>query len=120
MPTGRGAQIMVVEDDPFIGLDLADRLEGAGYRVVGPIVNATRALAEIAACAPTVVILDVNLGDHTSEAVAQALNDAAIPFITLSGYSADQLPAAFADHPVLSKPVQLPALLDELAELLPA
>jgi len=120
MPAARGPQIMVVEDDPFIGLDLVDRLESAGYRVAGPITNATRALAEIAASAPMVVILDVNLGDHTSEPIAQALNDAAIPFITLSGYSADQLPTAFAEHPVLSKPVQLSMLLDELAELLPA
>lgn len=51
-------------------------------------------------------VLDVNLGDETSEAIATKLRAERTPFITLSGYSRSQYPPVFAGSPALLKPLR--------------
>ena len=108
---------LLVEDDPFIALDLAQQLNEAGFDVVGPASRSADALKLIAAPGCDVAVLDVNLGVETSEAVAVKLTQLGVPFITLSGYSAEQHPPAFKAAPLLAKPVKFNLLVQELRRL---
>ena len=110
-------RVLIVEDDPILGLDLSEQLVDAGYTVVGPAMSAGEGVALVAGEGCDVAILDVNLGRETSEAVAVALAARGVPFFVLSGYSSDQHPAVFKGAPLLVKPVRITQLLAELRVL---
>jgi DNA-binding response OmpR family regulator len=109
-------QILVVEDDAFLAMTLVMDLEDAGYSVVGPFMTVAKALVGLAANTVDFGILDMNLGDETSEAVADALTKSDIPFVVASGYTEDRMTGAFKGAPTLSKPY----LPEDLFALLPA
>jgi CheY-like chemotaxis protein len=113
------SRILIVEDDALLALDLAQNLERAGFSVVGQAASASRALALLAKSNCDAAVLDVYLGrGQTSEPVAQALKLRGIPFVTVTAYSHEQRPAAYAGSAILSKPVRLPDLLAELQRCL--
>lgn len=53
--------ILVVEDDPLVGLDVAQALKGFGYEVIGPMVSGEEVLKAAAGISPDLVLMDVNL-----------------------------------------------------------
>ena len=113
------ARILIVEDDALLALDLAQILEEAGFTVVGPVVSTAKALALLVETGCDAALLDVHLGrDETSEPVARELRLRGTPFLTVTGYSHEQRPAAFAGSPVLSKPVRPSELVKELQRCL--
>ena len=115
------ARILLVEDDPFLALDLERRLAQAGIMVAGPAASNARALALLAESGCDAAILDVHLGkDDTSEPVALELLARGIPFVTVTGYSHEQLPVSFAGSTVLSKPIRYGDLMAELQRCLNA
>jgi DNA-binding response OmpR family regulator len=113
-------RILIVEDDPLIALDLADQLSQASFIVVGPATSVSRATSLLSSVGCDAAVLDVNLGSETSEPLAHDLAARAIPFLCVSGYSTDQLPAVFQQAPLLSKPVHMPLLIDRLHKLFAA
>jgi DNA-binding response OmpR family regulator len=119
MSEREGARILIVEDDPLIGFDLAVELEAHGFAIVGVAPTVTRALALFQDHGCDIAILDVNLGRETSAPVARALAAAQVPFIAVTGYSVDQCPHEFAAVPLLSKPFQTARLVTELKRQLP-
>lgn len=118
--TNSKTSVLLVEDDALIAFDLAERLEAAGYRIVGPVGSSDRALAALSELKPDIAILDVNLSGNSSADVAQALHAAGVPFVTLTGYSAHQVEDIYASGVVLTKPVQMRALLDNMTRILTA
>ena len=112
-------RILIVEDDPFIALDLADQLRSAGFGVIGPAHNVKTALDKLGREPCDVGVIDVHLGRETSEPVAMFLAERSIPFVTLSGYSKDQHPPAFLKGTALSKPVDIRVLVRLLREIGP-
>ena len=98
----------------MIALEIAKVLTDAGFEVVGPAGSVIPALALIEKQGCDAAVLDVNLGDETSEAVAKKLRAARTPFITLSGYSRLQHPPVFAGAPALFKPLRSELLVAEL------
>ena len=110
----RSPRVLVVEDEGLIALEIAKILSDAGFEVVGPARSVSPALALIEKQGCDAAVLDVNLGDETSEAVAKKLRAARTPFITLSAYSRSQHPPVFAEAPVLFKPLRSELLLAEL------
>lgn len=113
-----GRRIVVVEDDPIIGLDIADILEANGATVLGPYGEPDAAIAAISA-RPDAAILDVNLGHVTSSGVASRLALERIPFLILSGQTGrSDLDAAFGDAPLVNKPFREQELVNGLAALL--
>lgn len=100
-----GLRILVVEDMFLVALDLSDRLEGMGCRVVGPASEVGAALRTIEDSALDGALLDVNLVDELSFPVAASLAAHGIPFIFLTGYSLDAFPEEFRAFPRLAKPV---------------
>jgi len=77
--------ILIVEDDPFIAMDLQDTFEEAGYTVLGPVAAVAPGLQIISQTQPDVAMLDYNLGRETSIPIAQKLDAASVPYIFLSG-----------------------------------
>jgi DNA-binding response OmpR family regulator len=114
MHKGDKARILIVEDDPLIGFDLAVELEDVGFAVVGVAPTVAKALALFEQHGCDVAILDVNLGRETSARVATMLAGAQVPFIAVTGYSVDQCPLEFASVPLVSKPFQTVRLIAEL------
>lgn len=77
--------ILIVEDNPFIALDLQDIFEDAGFKVLGPVATVEAAMAYLRNAEIDVAMLDYNLGRETSLPLADALDDEDVPFAFLSG-----------------------------------
>lgn len=109
-----GRLILLLEDEPLIGADVAGTLEDAGARVLGPLRSAPDALAAIEAAhggtsageGPIdAAVLDVNLGDHDGEPVAARLEALGVPFVLHSGEIVPRgAPITRFDAPIVLKP----------------
>lgn len=64
--------VLIVEDQFFVALDLADIAEGLGFSVLGPCVSASEALATAADRRPAIALVDVNLLDGPTGPVIAA------------------------------------------------
>ncbi len=53
--------ILVVEDDPLVGLDVSQALKGFGYDVIGPVVSGEEALELAPSISPALILMDVSL-----------------------------------------------------------
>jgi CheY-like chemotaxis protein len=102
--------VLIVEDDPLLALDFEDRLLRLGVQSVRSAGTVATALDLIAGRAPDFALLDVGLFSEKSFAVAERLTALKIPFAFVTGYCEDQVPEAFADRPMLSKPYSQDAL----------
>ena len=80
------ARVLVVEDNSIIALDTQEILLGLGVAHVDVAGATAAALALIDRACPEFALLDFNLGGETSEPVAQALEERAIPFAFATGY----------------------------------
>lgn len=110
--SGKRIRVLVVEDDAFQAFDLAERLSSAGFAVVGPAASVAEAMPLLTEGGCDTAVLDVHLGpNETSEQLAHELRARSIPFVTVTGYSHEQRPAAFDKAPVLTKPVRLSDLV---------
>jgi DNA-binding NarL/FixJ family response regulator len=111
------SRILIVEDEPLVAIDIASVLEDFGYQVVGPAGTAAAALSLLAREGCDAAILDIRLGQETSQDVALELAHGGIPFVILSAYSPKE--ANFpSDAPALAKPLQPQKLLAELQRCL--
>jgi DNA-binding response OmpR family regulator len=110
-------KILIVEDEPLIAFDLKDMLEEAGFAVVGLAGSVSEGLALIETCGCDFALLDVNLRGAHSGPVAEALIARGVPFVAISGYSPDQIPAPLKQARFLPKPVRAQDLLDLLRGL---
>ena len=114
----KGARILVVEDEPLLALDLGRVLEDSGYFVLGPAGSAREALALIARNSIDAAMLDLNLNGEMTFLLADALSDAGIPFLVLTGHSRDLLPPHHRMRPYLQKPYRIEQLLEQVEALL--
>jgi len=112
-----GKRILVVEDDFLIGLMVADTLTGAGASVTGPIASRDEAVPVAHAGALDAAVLDVNLRGETSDRIAAALRERAIPFILATGYG-EQAQRQWGEQGVIAKPFTEQQLLSAMARAL--
>lgn len=107
-----GRRILLVEDDYFIAADLSGALERAGIEVVGPAGSVSDALRLIETDSPLDgAILDIHLGEERGFPVADDLTRRGVPFVFVSGYDSQAIPAPYADAPRCEKPVDVARLL---------
>ncbi|HZF35791.1 MAG TPA: response regulator [Candidatus Angelobacter sp.] len=116
---------MVVEDEALIGLELESLLRDEGATVIGPIGSVRAALASFnGGRALDGALLDINLGEEKVFPVADALAEAHVPFVFLTGHSNEMVPSRHRGRPVIRKPYLPSTLLDALcsamAQRLPA
>lgn len=117
-----GMRCLVLDNEYLIALDIQIVLEAAGAAAVVCAANATDALAALDDdvgfdCA----VLDLKLSDaaHTGVTVAGALSQRRIPFVFVTGITADD--ARFRTYPgvpVVEKPYQANQLLAAIGRAL--
>jgi DNA-binding response OmpR family regulator len=113
-PALRGRSILVVEDEPLIGLDIRDALEKAGASVTATT-TVRHALILINHDGLGGAIIDHALADGDATEVCLRLKARGIPYVSYSGLD----PVAGAEAPHVSKPAPMDVLLTTLEALLP-
>jgi DNA-binding response OmpR family regulator len=109
--TPRRQRILVVEDEQLIALALEGVLSDIGFDVIDSVTQVSAALDVIARERIDGAILDVNLGSHRVDPVADVLAARACPFLFMTGYDISELPAGHAGCAVLQKPFRMEQLL---------
>lgn len=104
-------RVLLVEDNVLIGMEAEYQLQDLGAQEIDMAGNVAAALDLIAAHDYSFAVLDINLGNETSQKVAEALSQRAIPYVFTTGYG--EVPWTQADAygaPVVTKPLDPVAL----------
>ena len=109
-------RILIVEDEALIAMVAEDMVDAIGMTVAGTTPTVAAALAAIEAGGFDAAMLDVNLANENSAAVADALKAHGIPFLFTTG-GTDGIASQHADAPVLGKPYSIGDLEAALAAL---
>lgn len=112
-----GKRFLVVEDEPLVMLELIDLLTGAGAVVAGQASSKAQAIKLAQSVTADGALLDGNLQGEAVDEIAAALSEREIPFLFVSGYGRDQLPADFDAVSVVDKPFSSDSLLSSAAGL---
>ena len=110
VPDLAGRRVMICEDEPMIGYDLAFSVVDAGGEPIGPIASVSDALNELDGGMPDAAILDVNLIDGDVTPVLQRLIEEGVTVVVNTG---TRLPegAGGAHVPVFIKPTKPEVLI---------
>jgi DNA-binding response OmpR family regulator len=107
--------VLLLEDEPFIALDIEEVLTKAGFEVVQTISSCCDAEAWLEEHTPDLAVIDPQLRDGFCSNVAQILVERKIPFVVHSGEPVDsEVGALFLSGEWLSKPCQPSALLSAI------
>jgi two-component sensor histidine kinase/DNA-binding response OmpR family regulator len=113
-PPGRQRRLLLVEDEVLVGLFMGEMLEDMDFSVTEPC----RSLADGMAVAKSETfdgaVLDMNLNGESVYPLADLLAAQNVPFVFVTGYSADVVAERFAQIPIIQKPVAA----DTLAQIL--
>ena len=111
-------RVLIVEDDPFIAIDLEDSFTEAGFEVLGPYARAEAALKACRDCVPDVATLDYRLSDGTSHPVAELLDRENVPLVMLTGSQEEmERRRLFREREVFGKPCDMSELVERAREL---
>ena len=114
-----GKRVMLVEDNLIIALDAEDILRRLGASDIIADGTVSGAIAAIDANAPDIAILDINLGDHDSFAIANHLADRGVPFMFATGYGEQaEIPDRHCGRNVLQKPYTFKMMARSIALLI--
>jgi len=112
--------VLIAEDNPLIAVSYEDLVTDAGLSVGGSFLSCESAEKWLSVHNPDLAILDVTLQDGNSAELAKKLCGREIPFLVVSGYSAESegIDAIFKSAPWLEKPVTSAALESALHSLI--
>jgi signal transduction histidine kinase/DNA-binding response OmpR family regulator len=113
----KGKRFAIIEDEPLIGIEIAASLQQEGAEVFGPVASVSAALRLIEEGEFDGALLDANLRGQPAGDIAAALTRKCIPFVFVTGYGREALPAGFAQARVLKKPFIERELLETAALL---
>ena len=113
-----GLRVLVVEDDPLIGMLVEDILLDCGCVVSGPHITLAGGLDAARLEPVDLAVLDVNLAGQMSYPVAEVLAERRIPFLFTSGYGEGATPPDHPEWPICSKPFTFESLTKALRALL--
>ncbi len=113
-----GKRLLLLEDDPILGMLLEDMVDMLGCRIAGSFQTVDAALEAVTAEPGSLdaAILDVNLNGSPSFPVADFLHEKGIPYIFSTGYGDNPSQTA----PKLSKPFTIDELREALEKLFSA
>lgn len=106
------ARILVVEDEPIVGMDIEAILSEAGLHVVGPVASSSEALEMLGAEKVDCALIDFVLADGDAGDVIAKLTDRSVPFAFVTGMSRDAIPGAYCKIPTVGKPFSAAELLN--------
>jgi CheY-like chemotaxis protein len=115
--TGSIRRVLVVEDETLVAMMLEEMLQELNCSVLGPAGDLAEAMGFAEKAEFDLALLDVSLRRTPSFPVADILQKRGIPFAFMTGYGAQDFPAAYQQLPRLSKPFDLPDLQRALKAL---
>ncbi|MCK1519269.1 response regulator [Bradyrhizobium sp. 17] len=89
-------RVLIVEDEYFIGEELAEALRALHIHTLGPIDDIEEAVS-ISLASFDAAVLDINLHGSVAYSFADTLTDAGKPFVFTTGYSREFIPDRFHD-----------------------
>jgi PAS domain S-box-containing protein len=105
-PAVPGNRLLLVEDETLTGMMMSDMLTELGFDVIGPFGRVADAMAAVGREEFQAAVLDVNLDGEMVYPVADAVLARGVPFVFVTGYSAEGIDRRFAQVPVLQKPIE--------------
>jgi DNA-binding response OmpR family regulator len=113
-------KILILEDELLLAMALKATLGHAGYDIVGPMPDIPGG-CEAARTAPLdIALLDVNLNGDKVFPVADILAARGVPFVFLTGYNTETLPARHRHRPMIVKPCRPEVMVRMLADAMRA
>jgi DNA-binding NtrC family response regulator len=109
-----GCVVLVVEDEPLVGLEVAEWLTASGSQVVSAN-RVTDAIAAVDRLWISVAILDIKLGGQECSVLCQHLSQRRIPFVFYTGYTA--APDGWSHVPIITKPASSEQVVDTVERL---
>jgi len=109
-PAAATLKLLLVEDEVLVGILMREMLEDMGFSVGEPCRTLRDAMATAKNEAFDGAVLDMNLNGEAVYPVADLLASRNVPFVFVTGYSADVVEERFAKIPVVQKPVTSEAL----------
>jgi CheY-like chemotaxis protein len=106
----RDLRVLLVEDSWSVANALKGLLEELGVSVAGPAATPDEADRLLAAHAPDVAIVDLNLGSEMAYGLIDRLNERGVRVVVISGYAVPQVAQARVAA-VLQKPFSARSLL---------
>ena len=96
--------ILLMEDNPVLGLEVAFALEDEGAAVKGPMARLESGLETLAEAMPDAAVLDVELADGEVFPLAERLRERGVPFVFYTARGSEgHMKARAGDAPVISK-----------------
>ena len=109
-----GCVILVVEDEPLVGLELVETLTASGAHVVSAC-RIADAIASVDRHQIKAAILDINLGGDDCSVLCQHLAQLRIPFAFYTGYAT--APDGWRNVPIIQKPAHGTEIVDAAERL---
>ena len=101
----------------LLAMDIEELVRAAGCSVIGPVGTVTEAVRRLQASRPDGAILDINISGEMVFPIADALQDAGIPFMIVTGYTREHLPERHRQRPFLQKPYKAGVLIAMLGQM---
>ncbi len=112
-------RVLIVEDEMLIAMLIEDMLVDLGCEPVGPYSSVAGALGAMDSHRFDLAILDANLGREMIYPVAERLEQRGIPFLLVSGYGQQAVPAGRDHWRVCTKPFRRDDLVRMMVSLVP-
>lgn len=103
-------RVLIVEDDPFVALDLESIVQDASDAevLVAPSLADARSILRVAGHSlPDFAFLDIDLMDGRVFEIARLLRERRIPFVFVSASARAEVPLALRDAPFIPKPYRV-------------
>jgi DNA-binding response OmpR family regulator len=110
-----GRRVLVVEDEMLVSLLIEDTLADEACVVLGPFDRLEAALSAARTEVLDGAVLDVNLAGVKIYPVAEVLAARGVPFLLVSGYGQDAVPAERPEWRACGKPFRPADLVERLA-----
>jgi CheY-like chemotaxis protein len=110
-------RVLIVEDEWLLASDLQTILKSLGADVVALVSDIDDARAQLAAGGFDVGVIDIDLQGHNAFDVADELQRQGIPFVFSTVYSAEEIPARFANVTRFEKPFDPQGLAQYVVQL---
>ena len=113
--------ILLMEDNPVLGLEVAFALEDEGAAVKGPVARLEAGLQTIEDIVPDAAVLDVELADGEVFPLAERLRERGVPFVFYTARGSEgHMEARAGDAPVISKSHGSATVVEALRERIAA
>ena len=114
-----GVSILIVEDEAIIAIEIAEAVEQAGGRVIGPVATVREALALVESEPLDAAILDASLRDRNVTPVLTILLARGTPLVLHTGGGVPPEMQAYRKIiPLVGKPAPPEALINSLSSQL--